>query len=474
MQIHSYSTLNRMSARDIKAHLTGMAGWKAYRLAHNVTTANMSKSDMIDAVIILQGVSNPPLINPPAPAPIVTPDPLLQAVEDWVASGAQPSSQIHHVAQEAGVSEAEAAEALAVAATGVDPLASLRGVLSPSLLAEADTAIGALLASTAAAAQEASEAKAQAERALAALAQAQGTTVTATRTIPGPKPTTFLAPVGTRSLAKVMGTRGAGKYTDIQVPVYASPDAPAIDPDYLWPEGSSVLLAALARSEHVFIFGDAGTGKTTFGEQVAARCGRPYFAISFTGEKASYDLIGQPEPDGMGGMAWRDGELLAAMQVPGALISLEELGFARSELVSALLSALQGGFVNLPGRRVDVAPGVVFDGRCPGLNPAVAGLMVDFRRHVSAAVARGEAEHGVTIRRLLAWGRQVAAGLPSADGFLVSVLNASPIDDREYYQQQASAMLPHDRIDAAQAGTGSLTDTTAPVPAEPGQVMPPL
>ena len=504
MSLSTYVLAN-MSARDLKAHMTGMTGWKALRDAHGYVTASMSKALLIAVIEELQGGGVPaprPSQATPAspfiPATPATPDPIAEVP-----------------------AEVSAPEVPADVPADGDPLASLRGILSPALLAEADKALAVLLASTTAAvaleASRAAEATAQAER-LADALRAAGKDAPAPSPAKDTKSTTFLAPlapVAMKPLREVLGVRSVGAYGDIVVPVYASPDALPVDPDYIWPEGSGMLVAALTRGEHVFIYGDAGTGKTSFGEQFSARCGRPYFAISFASDKASYDLIGSPMPEA-GSMVWKDGELLAAMQTPGAVISLEELGFARSDLVAALLSALQGGFVNLPGRRVRVAPGVSFlatnnddgtgsragrytglrpvnaalldrfalrheftslvvdrevkalIGRCPALNREVARRMVDYRKAVSLAVERGEAEHGLGLRRLIAWGSHVAAGLPSLDGFRAAILNASPIDDREFYQTQAVAMLPHDRIDAAQAGTGTLADAGSAQPDLPG------
>lgn len=271
----------------------------------------------------------------------------------------------------------------------------------------------------------------------------------------------------------------------VKLDQYDAPDAPTVDAHYVWPAGSRVGLSKLRRGQVIFLTGPAGTGKTSFGEQVAARTGRPFVRISCHQDTSAASIMGGFLPDGQGGFRWSDGVLLKAIRRPGTVVLIDEPSAARPDAMMVLQGVLEPGggvTVDETGERVRVAPGVSFiladntngtgdtTGSYEGtrrmnratLDRCAATLVVDYlpaeaevgvivaRAGVSKPVAeklvayaaltredagKGVVSHGVGLRRLLAWAESIADGITPREGWQTSVINTAAHDDVERLSQ---------------------------------------
>jgi hypothetical protein len=101
------------------------------------------------------------------------------------------------------------------------------------------------------------------------------------------------------------------RHADKPITVWDHPAAPKASPDYVFPQAETCLaLSQLARSEmarrknlagkHVLLIGPAGTGKSQFPREFAARTGRPFTSIPMSDGIEIDQLMGQTLPDGKG------------------------------------------------------------------------------------------------------------------------------------------------------------------------------
>lgn len=291
---------------------------------------------------------------------------------------------------------------------------------------------------------------------------------------------------GTLTMSKA-GIRSAIAVDDAAttLPVYDAPDAPAKDAGFVWPDATGPILATLADGDNVFIYGPAGTGKTSLGEQIAATWGRPFVRISCEENTEAATLMGSLVPSTDGGVEWHDGQLTAAIRKPGTVVLVDEPTVARAGALFVLQAVLDGArklYIPDTGEVVHVAPDVVFlladntngTGDDTGqyeatriLNRAtldraaitvrldylpfdqeVAALMnrtgVDRKRAGKlcrfAAVTRskadnGEVSHGLGLRRLISLAKRIRAGIDANAAFQMAVLETAPHDDREPLRQ---------------------------------------
>ena len=171
---------------------------------------------------------------------------------------------------------------------------------------------------------------------------------------------------GSSTLGKLFGLPRF-KHSGMPVSLWDASDAPAIDP-FFCPE--PIILAKLVsaidpaigrKPRNVWFAGQAGTGKSTMPEQLAARARRPFVRIAFQRAVEPTDLIGMLGLDGKGGMAWRDGVLVKAIRKPGTIVLLDEVTFAPPGLLAVLQTLLDMRKITLPtGEVVECAEGVVF------------------------------------------------------------------------------------------------------------------
>ena len=306
------------------------------------------------------------------------------------------------------------------------------------------------------------------------------------------------------TFAKAFGVTGieGGQTTDTWV---GGANVPAIDPQYVWPEETKIIAAmTLIRKRNIMMAGPAGTGKTTFAEQLAARLGRPFYRISFHGQLEADQIIGQRIITEDGSMVWADGLLLIAMQTAGAVVLLDEIDRARSTMSTVMQSLLDSRYVTVldTGHTVRCAEGVVFlaagntngtgdetgqytaaqqmerstldrmaltvpIGYMPaaaeqqvliartGCTPEVALALVTYANVTRADVAKGELGHGVGLRRLMGLAEAMLCGATQQQALEMAVLNTASPDDREKLALLAKTHLKIEPSAAANTGRGA-------------------
>jgi MoxR-like ATPase len=292
--------------------------------------------------------------------------------------------------------------------------------------------------------------------------------------------------VRVKSAAEVFGDEtcryGSNDFGSLNVQLWDCPNAPALVDDYVFsPEHLHQALLALDDKlpDNVWLAGERGTGKTEFVTQLAARLQRPLFRVNFDEALERADFIGANTIENSN-VVWKAGIIAQAIQTHGALILLDEIGFARAQSIAVLHSLCERSphralTVSETGVRIPVASDVAFfvadnsnghgdaSGNFAGVREqnsafidrfsytlefnylpndkeaalivartglplAAANLIVRF-----ATVARQKAEAGVisqppSIRQLFAWARAVGKGLPNAIAFRNAVINKFPED----------------------------------------------
>ena len=287
--------IENMTRDELKAAIPAHDGWKEYRDAAGITKriGEMTRAELEEHAAALGIVE---VTAKPAPAP-VKPAP-------------------------APVKPAPAP------VKGTDPLATLRPILSPDMLKGADQAIAAVVADLDTARRDLEAARREVEHAASVPMK------------PGAHRT---RKVETKTVADLIGSR-AQIAQAFSLDVCDCPDAPAVDPDFVFDAALlSEVAAAITEGLNVAFYGDRGTGKSSFVRQIAAVTRRPHFEISFHGESSGSELFGTWGLDGDGGMVWVNGDLLEAMTTPYAVIDLSEISASRPDLVMQLNTVLEEG-----------------------------------------------------------------------------------------------------------------------------------
>jgi hypothetical protein len=270
----------------------------------------------------------------------------------------------------------------------------------------------------------------------------------------------------------------------------------------------------LRNASRLLMFGPAGTGKTTTAAQFAAATGRPFVRIAFDRTTEAAELVGQRMPKFGGGTEFREGALVRAMQVPGAVILLDEPSFLRPGVAAVLQTILDTGVAFLKedgNRKVELAPGVVIcaadntnltgdtTGRYAdtmaqnvalqdrfaylvamdylpeareaevlvhrtGIARAAADVMVAFATTTRKGAAGGTLTTGLSLRRLVAWATGCVAGVPSNAAFVASIINCADPTDRETLRGLERNVIDHTRMTALVKGLPLPDATPAPAP----------
>jgi hypothetical protein len=127
-------------------------------------------------------------------------------------------------------------------------------------------------------------------------------------------------------------------FSDLQVGFWSDSEAPALVDDYVFnPAHLHQALIALddPLPHNTWLAGERGTGKTEFVTQLAARLKRKLVRVNFDEALERADFIGANTISG-GDVVWAEGIITRAIQHPGALILLDEVGFARAQSISVL------------------------------------------------------------------------------------------------------------------------------------------
>ena len=271
-------------------------------------------------------------------------------------------------------------------------------------------------------------------------------------------------------------------FGDLLVAVGNDADAPALVDDYIFnPIHLHQSLIALddPLPDNVWLAGERGTGKSEFVTQIAARLRRRLFRINFDEALERADFIGGNSIES-GSVVWKAGIVTQAIRHPGALVLLDEIGFARAQSLAALHALCERSphraiTISETGERIGVASHVAFfcadnsnghgdsSGNFAGVreqNSAFidrfsytlyfdylpqddeinlivnrTGITVDAARIIVgfANVAREKARAGLltqppSLRQLFAWARSVRKGLPVNQAFKNAIINKFPAD----------------------------------------------
>ena len=271
-------------------------------------------------------------------------------------------------------------------------------------------------------------------------------------------------------------------FRSLPVTVWNDPNAPQVVDDYVFtPAHLHQALIALDGSlpDNVWLAGERGTGKTEFVTQIAARLQRRLFRINFDEALERADFIGGNSIK-EGSVVWQEGIVTQAIQYAGAIVLLDEIGFARAQSLATLHALCEHSphrsiTIAETGKRIPVASHVVFfcadnsNGhgdssgnfagvreqntafldrfsftlrfeylnstdeadlivKRTGLQPKAAAIIVQF-----AGVARQKARGGLltqppSLRQLFAFARAVKKGLPVRTAFNNAIVNKFPAE----------------------------------------------
>lgn len=132
--------------------------------------------------------------------------------------------------------------------------------------------------------------------------------------------------VETKTIAEVFGVKVVdSRFKEMTVDVWNHPNAPAIDPDFIWTEGILRYLHLSQKHGLNLWFGGAkGTGKSSVAEQFCARTGRNYVRINFHKHTSTEEYIGATGAKG-GDTVFQPKDFLMGYTCPSTVILLDEL-----------------------------------------------------------------------------------------------------------------------------------------------------
>ena len=132
--------------------------------------------------------------------------------------------------------------------------------------------------------------------------------------------------VETKTIGEVFGLKVIdSRFKEMTVDVWNHPNAPAIDPDFIWTEGILRHLANAQKNGLNLWFGGAkGTGKSTVAEQFCARTGRNFVRINFHKHTSAEEYIGATGVKN-GDTVFEPKDFLMAYSTPSTVILLDEL-----------------------------------------------------------------------------------------------------------------------------------------------------
>jgi len=129
-----------------------------------------------------------------------------------------------------------------------------------------------------------------------------------------------------KSVREVFGVDVRDSKGDIvNVDIWNHPNAPAIDPNFIWTESIlKHLLLSQSTGEHLWFGGEKGTGKSETARQFAARTGRNYVRINFHKYTSAEDYLGAI---GLvnGETVFQPKDFLMAYTTPSTIILLDEV-----------------------------------------------------------------------------------------------------------------------------------------------------
>ena len=149
----------------------------------------------------------------------------------------------------------------------------------------------------------------------------------------------------------------------MMVDIYNAPDAPPVDPHFVWTEGIlRHFILSQDTNENTFMGGDKGTGKSQSAAQWASRTGRPYVRYNFHKQTTADDYAGAQALEN-GSSVFKRGDFLQAYVSPATVILLDEISFANAGNLATLNGFLEAdAVVNYGGMTHRKAQGVMIFG----------------------------------------------------------------------------------------------------------------
>lgn len=111
--------------------------------------------------------------------------------------------------------------------------------------------------------------------------------------------------------------------------------------------------------------GPAGTGKTSFARELAARTGRSYMEVSIPNFREGRQLLGEKTLSDDMRPVWQESQLVRFMRRGNSVICLDETNRCHPSLANILLPLLdhrRGCFFEEIQRQISVAPGTIWVG----------------------------------------------------------------------------------------------------------------
>ena len=146
----------------------------------------------------------------------------------------------------------------------------------------------------------------------------------------------------------------------VYVDIWNSPDAPAIDPHFVWSEEIlRYLLLAQNTNANLWFGGEKSTGKSETARQFASRTGRSFTRINFHKYTTTEDYIGSVGLEN-GATVFKRGAFLTAFTAPSTVILLDEISNCDAGELAPLNGLLEvGSAVNIGGSPQRRAQGVL-------------------------------------------------------------------------------------------------------------------
>ena len=160
-----------------------------------------------------------------------------------------------------------------------------------------------------------------------------------------------VAEVNKRAMAKVFSlgntksakrTDGADIMIDVLGPTEWDMQIPDIDDNYIFNiDVLKTMLMGIALNIPTYLWGHAGTGKSTIIEQICCRTRRPMIRVQHTGSTEESHIIGQMVADLETGTKWSPGPLPIAMKY-GFTYLADEYDFTYPQVLAIYQAVLEG------------------------------------------------------------------------------------------------------------------------------------
>ena len=146
----------------------------------------------------------------------------------------------------------------------------------------------------------------------------------------------------------------------VMVDLWNAPDAPAIDPNFVWSESIlKHLLLSQNTGDNVWFGGEKGTGKSETAKQFAARTGRSFTRINFHKYTTTEDYAGAVGLEN-GATVFKRGAFLTAFTTPSSIVLLDEISNCDAGELATLNGFLEpNSAVNFGGQVHRRAQGVL-------------------------------------------------------------------------------------------------------------------